>query len=165
MRRAVTVSLSTIGFAAALAVPAGAQAAAKRHFIEVESGTRLSSHGSRYEDVYKIKKSPAGVGSAVRDSVLSGDTFPAGGTDQAISYYKDGRLRAAESYTLSAPHVDGVGTITGTGVCTKGSKAHRLETCHYTLAGTYDLRTGITQITLRGTETLATHHKRKPKRH
>ena len=160
MRRALTVSLSTIGFAAALAVPGVAQAAPKRHFVEVESGTRLSSHGHRYEDVYKIKKSPSGVGSAVRDSVLTGSTFPASGTDQAISYYKDGRLRAAETFTLGTPHVDGVGAISGTGVCTKGSKAHRLETCHYTFSGTYDLRTGITQLTLTGTYTLATKHKK-----
>src|ERR1700753_4382609 len=148
MRRALTVSLSTIGFAAALAVPGVAQA--KRHFTEVESGTRLSTHGNRYEDVYKIKKSPDGLGSAVRDAVLGGDTFPVAGTDQSISYYQNGRLRASETFTLGAPHVDGLGTISGTGVCTKGSTAHRGETCHYTFSGTYDLRTQITQITLRG---------------
>jgi hypothetical protein len=157
MRRALTVSLSTVGVAAALAAaPAAASAApTKRSFTEVESGTRLSTHGNRYEDVYKIKRSPDGLGSVVRDAALTGDTFPAAGTDQAISYYENGRLRATESFTLGIPHVDGVGSISGTGTCTKGSKAHRFETCRYTFAGTYDLRTRITQITLRGTETPA----------
>ena len=70
-------------------------------------------------------------------------------------------LRASETFTLGAPHVDGIGAISGTGVCTKGSKAHRGETCRYTFSGTYDLRTQITQITLRGTYTLATKHKKK----
>jgi hypothetical protein len=156
MRRTVTVSLSTIGFAAAVLVPAASQAApTTKKFTEVESGTRLSTHGNRFEDVYKIKKSPSGLGTVIRDAALTGDTFPASGTDQAISYFSDGRLRATESFTLGVPHVDGVGTITGTGKCTRGSKAHRLETCNYKFAGTYDLRTGITQITLKGTETPA----------
>jgi hypothetical protein len=150
------MSLSTIGFVAALALPAVASAApTSKHFTEVESGTRLSTHGNKYEDLYKVKRSPDGLGTVIRDSVLTGDTFPASGTAQAITYFSDGRLRSTESYTLGVPHVDGVGTITGTGKCTKGSKAHRLETCSYKLAGTYDLRTGITQITLKGTETPA----------
>jgi hypothetical protein len=160
MRRAVTVPLSTIGLpvglAVALAVPAGAGAApTTKHFSEVESGVRLSTHGARFEDVYKIKRGPDGVGTVIRDGKLSGDTFPASGTAQAISYFEDGRLRSTESFTLGVPRTDGVGTITGTGTCTKGSEAHRLETCKYKFAGTYDLRTGITQITLKGTETPA----------
>ena len=165
----MTVSLSTVGCAAALAAPAAATAApTTRHFTEVESGTRLSTHGNRYEDVYKIKSSPDGLGTVIRDAVLTGDTFPASGTNQAISYYENGRLRATESYTLGIPHVNGVAPISGTGKCTKGSKAHRLETCRYKFAGTYDLRTRITQITLRGTETPAAggksgHKHKKPK--
>jgi hypothetical protein len=156
MRRAVTMPVSMVGLAAALLLPAAAGAApTTRHFTEVESGARLSTHGNRYEDVYKIKRSAEGVGTVIRDSVLSGATFPASGTTQAISYFKDGRLRSTESFTLGVPRADGVGAITGTGKCTRGSKAHRLETCNYKFAGTYDLRTGITQITLRGTETPA----------
>ena len=157
MRRAVTVvPLSTIGLAAALALPSVAVAApTSRHFTEVESGARLSTHGNRYEDVYKIKRGPDGVGAVIRDSVLSGGTLPASGTTQAVRYFQDGRLRSTESFTLGVPRANGVGTITGTGKCTKGSKAHRLETCNYKLAGTYNLRTGITHVTLKGTETPA----------
>ncbi|HEX5192648.1 MAG TPA: hypothetical protein VFW09_07580 [Solirubrobacteraceae bacterium] len=154
MRRMLT--MSTVGLAAALALPSVAVGApTTRHFTEVEAGARLSTHGKRYEDVYKIKRSPDGVGTVIRDSVLSGNTFPASGTAQAISYFKDGRLRSTESFTLGIPRADGVGTITGSGKCTRGSKAHRLETCNYKFSGTYDLRTGITQITLKGTETPA----------
>jgi hypothetical protein len=152
----VTVSLSAIGLAAALALPAAASGApTTKRFTEVESGTRLSAHGNKYEDLYKIKRSPDGVGTVIRDSVLSGDTFPASGTTQAVSYFADGRLRSTESFTLGVPRADGVGPISGTGKCTRGSKAHRLETCNYKFAGTYDLRSGITQITLKGTETPA----------
>ena len=65
------------------------------------------------------------------------------------------KLQATELFTLGVPHVDGVGTITGTGTCTKGSLVHRLEKCNYKFSGTYDLLTGITQLTLKGTETPA----------
>jgi hypothetical protein len=156
MRRALVLSLSTIGSAVALALPAAASAApTTKSFTEVESGTRLSTNGNKYEDVYKVKSSPDGLGTVIRDSVLTGDTFPASGTDHAITNFADGRLQATESFTLGVPHVDGIGAITGTGKCTKGSLVHRLETCTYKFAGTYDLLTGITQITLKGTETPA----------
>jgi hypothetical protein len=154
MRRALLLSLATLGSAAALALPAAASAApTTKHFTEVESGTRLSTNGNRYEDVYKVKTSPDGLGTVIRDSVLSGNTFPASGTDSAITYFADGRLQATESFTLGVPHVDGLGTITGTGKCTKGSDVHRLETCSYKFSGTYDMLTGITQLKLTGTET------------
>ena len=156
MRRGFVVSVSIVGSAAALALPVAASAApTTKSFTEVESGTRLSTNGNKYEDVYKVKSSPDGLGTVIRDSVLTGDTFPASGTDTAITDYADGRLQATESFTLGVPHVDGIGTITGTGTCTKGSLVHRLETCKYTFAGTYDLLTQITQITLKGTETPA----------
>jgi hypothetical protein len=156
MRRSLVLSLSAIGSAAALALPVAASAApTTRSFTEVEAGTRLSTNGNKYEDVYKVKSSPDGLGTVIRDSILTGDTFPASGTDHAITNFADGRLQATESFTLGVPHVDGVGTITGTGTCTKGSLVHRLETCNYKFAGTYDLLTGFTQITLKGTETPA----------
>jgi hypothetical protein len=156
MRRGFAVSVSIVGFAVVLALPAAAAAApTTKSFTEVESGTRLSTNGNKYEDVYKVKSSPDGLGTVIRDSVLTGDTFPASGTDHAITNFADGRLQATESFTLGVPHVDGVGTITGTGTCIKGSLVHRLETCHYRFSGTYDLLTGITQLTLKGTETPA----------
>jgi hypothetical protein len=156
MRRAFVVSLSMVGSALALALPAAASAApTTKSFTEIEAGTRLSTNGNKYEDVYKVKSSPDGLGTVIRDSVLTGDTFPASGTDRAITNFADGRLQATESFTLGVPHVDGIGTITGTGTCIKGSLVHRLETCNYKFAGTYDLVTGFTQITLKGTETPA----------
>jgi hypothetical protein len=156
MRRGLVLSLSTIGFAVALALPAAASAApTSRNFTEVESGTRLSTNGNKYEDLYKVKSSPDGLGTVIRDSVLLGSTFPANGTDHAITNFADGRLQATELFTLGVPNVDGLGSITGTGTCTKGSLVHRLETCHYKFSGSYDLLTGITQMTLRGTETPA----------
>src|ERR1700749_3752682 len=113
MRRTRLLSMSAIAATAVAvaALPAAAAAApTKRSFTEVEAGARLSTTGNRYEDVYRIKSGTNGVGSVIRDAVLTGDTFPATGTDQATSYFIDGRLRASESFTLGVPHVDGVGT-------------------------------------------------------
>src|ERR1700761_8755215 len=110
MRRTVTVPLSAIGLGVALALPAAAQGApTTKKFTEVESGGRRSAPGNTYQDVYKIKRAPSGLGTVIRDSVLNGDTFPASGTAQAISYFEDGRLRSTESFTLGVPRRRGAG--------------------------------------------------------
>ena len=162
----------TVGSAAlALATAAPAVAASRshasprapsipRHFTETEAGTRLSTSGARYEDTYRIKTSPFGEGTTIRDATLTGTSFPASGKDTATSYYKDGRLVANETITLGAPHTNGVGPITGTGTCSGGTFKHQRETCTYTIRGSYDLVTGRTFVTLRGTYTPAASAKK-----
>ena len=55
---------------AALGLPAAAYGGPhNQNFTEVESGTRLSTNGNKYEDVYKVKSSPDGLGTAIRDPV------------------------------------------------------------------------------------------------
>lgn len=124
-----------------------------RHFTELEAGVQLSATANRFEDTFRIKSSPFGAGTTIRDATLAGDTFPASGKDTATSYYGDGRLIANETFTLGTPHVDGRGPITGTGTCRSGTFKHQRETCTYTMRGSYDLVTGVTFMTLRGTYT------------
>jgi hypothetical protein len=80
----------------------------------------LSSTALRFEDVYRIKRSPDGIGAAVRDGSLAGTVFPVNGRDRVISSFKDGRLIATETFTLGTPRLDGVGTISGHGTCAGG---------------------------------------------
>ncbi|MDQ2894152.1 MAG: hypothetical protein M3Y09_00650 [Actinomycetota bacterium] len=164
MRRALVMALGTIGFlvgscgsAAAVTVPK----ARTKPFSEVEAGVTLSSTGLRFEDVYRVKRSPDGEGAAVRDGIYGGSTFPVSGTDTVTSNYKDGRQTASETFTLGIPRLDGVGTITGHGRCTGGTNQHQLEKCSYTLKGTYDLRTSVFNITLSGTDSRVTTGKPK----
>jgi hypothetical protein len=100
----------------------------------------LSSTGLRFEDVYRIKRSPDGEGAAVRDGMYGGTAFPVSGTDTVTSNYKDGRQTAAETFTLGVPRLNGIGAITGHGRCTGGTNQHQLEKCSYTFRGTYDLQ-------------------------
>jgi hypothetical protein len=167
MRRTVVA----IGSALALAVGApGALAAGKKPakpkptqkapvpkgFVSVETGTRLSTTGDRFEDTYKVKQSPFGEGTVIRDAVLTTAAFPASGADTAKTYDRGGRTIAKETFTLGTPDVDGIGPITGNGTCQSGTGTHQGETCTYTIKGTYDLISGITSMTLTGTYTLHT---------
>ena len=67
------------------------------------------------------------MGTVIRDSVLTGDRSRHRHRPRDHDF-ADGRLQAKESFTLGLPHVNGIGTITGTGTCIKGSLVHRLET-------------------------------------
>ena len=97
MRRALVVALGTTGFLIGSCVPALAVTVPKprtKPFSEVEAGVMLSSTGLRFEDVYRIKRSPDGEGAAVRDGLFGGTAFPVTGTDTVTSNYKDGRQTA-----------------------------------------------------------------------
>ena len=131
----------------------------KRPFVAIEVGNRLSTTGPRYEDLYRVLKSPFGEGSVVRDSTLTGTTFPASGTDIAKTFDRGGRTFAHETFALGTPNTDGLGPITGNGTCRSGTGTHFGETCTYTMKGTYDLITGITRLTLTGTYTLGSRAK------
>ena len=166
MRRTL-VALGSVAVLAGAVTP-GALAAKKpttpkqkapvpKSFDAVETGVRLSTSGPRYEDTYKVKQSPFGEGTVIRDAVLTTSAFPATGADTAKTYDRGGRYFAKETYTLGTPNVDGVGAIAGKGVCTSGTGTHHGETCTYTIKGHYDLITGITSITLSGTYPLHTH--------
>jgi hypothetical protein len=171
MRRTVVAIGSAVALAAG-AAPALAAGGAKppakpkpkpthnapvpKGFESVQSGTRLSTNGDRFEDTYKVQQSPFGEGSVVRDAVLTTASFPATGTDTAKTYDRGGRTFAKETFTLGTPNVDGVGPITGNGTCRSGTGSHKGETCTYTIKGSYDLSTGTTSMTLTGTYTLHT---------
>jgi hypothetical protein len=169
MRRTVVAIGSAValvaGAAPALASGAGKtpakpkpthKAPVPKAFESVQTGTRLSTSGDRFEDTYKVKQSPFGEGTVIRDSVLTAATFPASGADTAKTYDRGGRTFAKETFTLGTPNVDGVGPITGNGTCQSGTGSHKGETCTYTIKGEYDLITGTTSMTLQGTYTLHT---------
>ena len=149
--------------AAGVAAPAAAGAKTIHHFREVEAGVRLSTADLRYEDTYRIKSSPWGEGSTIRDGALTATTFPATGTDTAKSFYRNGRLFAKETYSLAVPNVFGVGAVTGNGTCQSGTDSHAGETCTYTITGNYQMLTGLMHLTLTGTYTPAPAPKTKTK--
>jgi hypothetical protein len=157
MRRAVVATAGLIGLITATGLSAYAVAApgtrTKRAFSEVNVGAMISMNGQRFESVYRVKRSPDGGGAAVQDGTVAGTTFPAGGADTVKTYFADGMRLTKDTFTLGPPHTDGVGAITGSGKCVGGTRVHKSETCTYTFAGTYDLRTSVVKVTLTGTDT------------
>lgn len=164
MRRTFVTAGAIIGLLLATCAAAGATGALKgksktRPFSEVEAGVMLSATGLRFEDVYRIKRSPDGGGAAIRDGLYLGTTFPVSGVDTVISNFKDGRSTASETFTLGAPSLEGIGPISGHGRCTGGSDVHQGEKCSYSFRGTYDLLTSNYNITLSGSDTRMSNSK------
>jgi hypothetical protein len=157
MRRALIAAAGMIGLAAGPGLLASTMAAArtpgKRAFSEVHVGAMISMNGLRFESVYRVKRSPYGAGAAIQDGTVAGTTYPLNGSDYVTTYFADGVRRTTDSFTLSAPHTDGVGTITGSGTCAGGTGIHELEKCSYTFTGTYNTNTTVVMIKIAGTDT------------
>jgi hypothetical protein len=160
MRRAFAAAIGVIGLVIATGFSAFAGAAApppkpatKRPFSETNVGAMISVNGSRFESVYRVKRSPDGGGAAIQDGTLTGTTYPVNGTDTVRTYFADGVRLTRDTFTLGPPHTDGIGAITGSGKCVGGTGVHESEKCTYTFAGTYDLATTVVKVTLTGTDT------------
>jgi hypothetical protein len=157
MRKAVIAAVATIGMAVAPVVCGGASAATKaphkRSFSTIAVGALISTAGNRFENVYRIKRSPDGPGAAIQDGVLLGTTYPAAGHDAVKTFYANGMQRTVDTFSFGPPHTDGIGAVTGSGKCAGGTGVHQKETCTYTILGTYDLQTGITSLRFAGTFT------------
>jgi hypothetical protein len=169
MRRAFVAPVTTVGLVLVSGLSAGAAAApkppTKRPFSEIDVGAMISMNGRRFESVYRVKRSRDGGGAGIQDAVVDGTTYPLSGSDTVRMYFGDGVRLTQDTFTLSPPHTDGIGTIAGNGKCTGGTGVHIGETCTYTFAGTYDLATTVVKLELTGTDTrkpIATAQARRP---
>jgi hypothetical protein len=158
MRKAWLTAVGILGLAVG---GAGLQASAatikgkrtERTFTEVVVGAQISATGPRFENVYRIKRSPDLGGAMIQDGELHGTTYPVTGTDSTISFFRNGDRTSRETFTLQSPNTAGVGTISGHGICTNGTNFHKVETCTYTFKGKYNIFTHVSQITMTGTDT------------
>jgi hypothetical protein len=158
MRRAALVTAVGIlglglgvSWPAAAATPKGKRT--ERSFTEALVGAQISTTGARFENVWRVKRSPDLGGAMIQDGELHGSTYPVIGTDTTISFFRNGDRTTRDTFTMNAPDINGIGTITGKGICTNGTNFHKFETCTYTLKGTFDVFTHVSQITLTGTDT------------
>jgi hypothetical protein len=159
MRRAALLTAAGIlGLAGAgWSLPAAAKTTqgkrVQRPFTEDLTGALISTKGGKFEDVFRVKKSPDLGGAMIRDGELHGSTYPVTGSDSTISFFRDGDRTTRDTFTLGAPDVNGVGPISGKGICTNGTHFHKFETCTYTFKGTFNVFTRVTSITMTGTDT------------
>jgi hypothetical protein len=161
MRKPLITAVGIIGLAIGTSCLSASAATVKgkrteRSFTEVAVGARISSSaGRRFEDVYRVKQSPDGGGAVIQDGQLDGSTYPVGGHDGTISFFRNGARTTKDTFTLGAPNTDGIGPVAGKGICTGGTGFHKFETCTYTFKGSYSLTTGMMAITMTGTDTRA----------
>lgn len=158
MRKALLTAVGMLGLAVGgSCLPASAATVkgkrVERPFTETVVGAQISTSGGRFENVYRVKRSPDLGGAMIQDGSLGGTTYPVTGTDSTISFFRDGDRTTRDTFTLNAPNTAGIGTITGKGTCTNGTNFHKFETCTYTFKGTYDIFTNVRQITMTGTDT------------
>jgi hypothetical protein len=153
-RRLTAAAIFTTMLAAWLPASAGAaKGAFKKHFTEVLVGSRISTSGSRYENVYRVKQSPDGGGAAIQDAALQGSSYPVHAHDRMIAFFRNGGQTTSDTFIVGTPSTSGIGAISGNGTCLFGSGAHVKETCTFTIKGSYDLNTSVTNLVLSGTYT------------
>jgi hypothetical protein len=151
MRKLLIAATAAVTLGSATAAQAAGGAVHKKAFSTIAVGAMVSTSGDRFENVYRIKRSPDGPGAGIQDGVLLGTTYPVAGHDAVRTFYANGMQRTVNKFTLGVPHTDGVGAVTGTGKCAGGTGVHQKETCNYTITGTYDLDTGVTMLRYEGT--------------
>jgi hypothetical protein len=155
-RTTLAAAAATIGMTVATGgggASAATKAPVKKSFSTIAVGAMISTAGDRFENVYRIKRSPDGPGAGIQDGVLLGTTYPVAGHDAIKTFYANGMQRTVDTFSLGAPHTDGVGAVTGNGKCAGGTGVHQKETCTYAITGSYDLQTGVTKLRFAGTFT------------
>jgi hypothetical protein len=76
-----------------------------------------------------------------------------GGTSTATFYDGQGTTVSRGPYTLSAPDANGIVTITGTGRFVSGTGKYKGITGKFTVTGTGNTQTTVTNVKVVGTET------------
>ena len=140
--------LLAIGAIAVLSVPVIASAAGNRH---VQFTTKVSGAGiSATQATYKVHDSHFGDGAGVQTVTVKGS----GGTDSEITYYGNAVARSKGTFKIGTPDANGVASLTGSGQDVSGTgKAKGLKST-YTYSGSYNTKTSVFNVTLRGTYTL-----------
>jgi hypothetical protein len=137
-------SLSAVALAASV-LPGAAGAAKKNsfHFTDTITGAQISAT----EAVFKTHDSRVGNGAGVQIVTLNGLS----GTDAEISYYGNASAKSHGSFKLGVPDANGISKLTGQGRDTSGTGKLRGFTSTYTYTGTFNTKTLVFNVVLKGT--------------
>jgi hypothetical protein len=116
------------------------------HFTEHITGASISASQS----VYRVHDSIAGNGAGTQIAMLNGTAT--GGTDTETTYYGDATATSHGTFTLGTPNTQGVAKLTGSGHDTSGTGRLKGLKSSYRYTGTYNLKTTVYSVTLKGTE-------------
>jgi hypothetical protein len=125
--------------------------AAKRHaFTESFVGAQINGSLAAGQDAYKVSDTLNGPGAAVQTFTLDTSKSPVTGSDTTRTYFANGVSLSQDTFTVGNPDAKGVGTLTGKGHCTGGTRVHSHEKCTYTFTGSYDAA-GHVRVKIKGT--------------
>jgi hypothetical protein len=134
----------------ALAAPTGPT---KRAFTEAITGANISMTASKFEAVYKVVSSLDGTGASIQDGSVKGTGFPLNGKSTTTTYFANGVGIAKSTFKLGALDANGIAKITGNGKCAGGTRVHKNEKCTFIITGTYNSKTTIAKVKVKGTDT------------
>lgn len=129
--------------AAVLAGVAGAAKTKTFHFTEKITGAQISAT----QAAFKIHDSRLGGGAGVQTVKVSG----LGGTDTETTYYGNASAQSHGSFKLGAPDANGISKVTGQGHDTSGTGKLKGFKSTYTYTGTFNTKSLVYTIVLRGT--------------
>lgn len=140
-----TIAGAAILATTALAGTAGAAKSKSFHFTETITGAQISST----EAAFKIHDSRVGNGAGVQILKLKG----LAGTDTETTYYLNASAVSHGSFQIGAADANGVAKLTGQGKDTGGTGKLKGFTSKYTYTGTFNLKTLVFKVVIKGTGT------------
>jgi hypothetical protein len=132
------------GLAVAAAAPEAAIAKSVR-FTDKITGIGISATQS----VFQAQDSYFGSGAGTQ--VIKLNASGTGATDKETSYFGNAVLFSKGSAKLGAPNSAGIAPLTGSGHDYAGTGRAKHVTSTYRYTGTYNTRTGLYTVTLKGT--------------
>ncbi len=121
---------------------AGAARTKTFHFTDTITGAQISAT----EAVFKIHDSRVGDGAGLQIVTLNG----LAGTDMDTTYYRNASAKSHGSFLIGAPDANGIAKLTGKGQDTSGTGKLKGFTSKYTYTGTFNTKTLVFQVVIRG---------------
>jgi hypothetical protein len=144
MRRPFFAVSLTVALALAVAGPAVAKR--RVHFTDSAVGAQITAT----QAVFKVRDSVFGVGAGIQTVKLNGSR----GTDTTTTYYGNASATSKDSFRIGVPDANGVAKITGSGRDVSGTGRARGLKSTYAFTGTFNTKTLVYHVTLKGIYTL-----------
>ena len=143
MRKAMIAVLAVAVASLAVAVGVSGAAGKKVHFTEHIVGNGIG--GTKAAFAIHDSFFGNGAGTQVIKSTSTG------GADRELAYYGDAALVSKGTFSLGVPDANGIAKLTGKGRDVSGTGRAKGVTSTYTYSGTFNTKSGVFAVTIKGT--------------
>jgi hypothetical protein len=146
MKHQAVTAIALVGtalIAALVPVSAGAARHQTSHFTDTSVGASIGGNRA----VAVTHDPEAGQGASVETLKVNGLS----GTGRIITYWIGGTTTDVVTFTLKPPDATGISTVTGHGHRVAATGKFKSSKVVTTFSGTYDIKTTISHLTIRGT--------------